>query len=96
MKCYEIRFLDFNQSSHQLQYLQKSFSYFRYEANCCRYWKKHLTLNELLDEIEKIDDVVDIPDDIILFPPADTNHYNTDSGDGDNVVPNNLPGPHLL
>lgn len=48
--------------------------------------------------MEHLDDVADIPDEIILFPPVNANDCNTDedSGDDDNVVPNNLPGSQLL
>lgn len=55
-------------------------------------------MNELLEEIENIENVTDIPDEIILFPPTNANEYNTDedSGNDENVSPNNLPGSQLM
>ncbi|KAI4469575.1 helix-turn-helix psq domain [Holotrichia oblita] len=60
-------------------------------------WKRPLTLNELLGEVENVDEVSNIPDAIILYPPENANDYNTDedSGEEDNVVLNNLPGSQL-
>ncbi|KAJ8930473.1 hypothetical protein NQ314_016700 [Rhamnusium bicolor] len=61
------------------------------------YWKKTLTLNELLEEVEYIDDENRLPDVVVLFPPINTNDDVTDedSGDEDNVVMDNLPGSVL-
>ncbi|KXZ75606.1 hypothetical protein TcasGA2_TC035039 [Tribolium castaneum] len=59
--------------------------------------KKPLTLNELLEEVENLEDETVIPDEIILFPLENANECNTDedSGEEDNVVRNNLPGSQL-
>ncbi|KAK4876658.1 hypothetical protein RN001_009164 [Aquatica leii] len=61
------------------------------------YLRKLLTLNELLREIEDIDDIADIPDEIVIFPPENANDCITDedSGDENDVVLNNLPGCQL-
>lgn len=61
------------------------------------YWKKPLTLHELLEEAEKLE-TSEIPDGIVIFPPENANDENTDedSGEEDNVVLNNLPGSQLL
>ncbi|KYB25608.1 hypothetical protein TcasGA2_TC034291 [Tribolium castaneum] len=69
-------------------------------ASCGKHfnrWKKPLTLNELLEEVENLEDETVIPDEIILFPPENANECNTDedSGKEDNVVLNNLPGSQL-
>lgn len=50
-----------------------------------------------MEEIDNIDNVADIPNEIILFPPDNANEYNTDedSGDENDVVLNNLPGSQL-
>lgn len=64
---------------------------------CSSYWKKPLTLNELLEEVEHIDDETRLPDAIVLFPPNNANDDITDedSGDDENVVMDNLPGSVL-
>ncbi|KAJ8955078.1 hypothetical protein NQ314_006958 [Rhamnusium bicolor] len=61
------------------------------------YWKKTLTLNELLEEVEYIDDENRLPDAVVLFPPINANDDVTDedSGDDDNVIMDNLPGSVL-
>jgi hypothetical protein len=62
-----------------------------------RYWKRPLTLAQLLEELEK-DDVVDFPEQILIFPPENANDdcdTDEDSGDEDLVVPDNLPGAQL-
>ncbi|XP_050296361.1 piggyBac transposable element-derived protein 3-like [Anthonomus grandis grandis] len=58
------------------------------------YWKKPLTLNELLEEVENIDNEIPSPDAIVILPPTNANGYVTDedSGDDDQVTMNNLPG----
>jgi hypothetical protein len=51
----------------------------------------------LLEELEK-DDVVDFPEQILIFPPENANDdcdTDEDSGDEDLVVPDNLPGAQL-
>ncbi|KYB26582.1 hypothetical protein TcasGA2_TC034815, partial [Tribolium castaneum] len=60
-------------------------------------WKKPLTLNELLEEVENLEDETVRPDEIILFPPENANECNTDedSGEEDNVILNNLAGSQL-
>ncbi|KAJ3619138.1 hypothetical protein MTP99_005924 [Tenebrio molitor] len=61
------------------------------------YWKRPLTLAQLLEELEK-DDVVDFPEQILIFPPENANDdcdTDEDSGDEDLVVPDNLPGAQL-
>ncbi|PSN47231.1 PiggyBac transposable element-derived protein 3, partial [Blattella germanica] len=64
-----------------------------------RYWKKLLTLHELLEEVEKLDSDPNIPEhiDITIFPPDNSNNDNTDeeSGEEENVNINNLPGSQL-
>uniref|UniRef100_A0A6P7FX29 PiggyBac transposable element-derived protein 3-like n=1 Tax=Diabrotica virgifera virgifera TaxID=50390 RepID=A0A6P7FX29_DIAVI len=59
------------------------------------YWKKPLTLAELLEEIEKED--IDVPDSIAILPPENANDDVTDedSGEEDNVDIENLPGCQL-
>ncbi|PSN38178.1 hypothetical protein C0J52_15048 [Blattella germanica] len=64
-----------------------------------RYWKKRLTLHELLEEVEKLDSDPNIPEhiDITIFPPDNSNNDNTDesSGEEENANINNLPGSQL-
>ncbi|XP_030748675.1 piggyBac transposable element-derived protein 3-like [Sitophilus oryzae] len=62
-----------------------------------RYWKKPLTLAELLEELES-DSIPQVPKGIVIFPPEnanDTCDTDEDSGDENDVVPNNLPGVQL-
>nr|CAI5845888.1 unnamed protein product [Callosobruchus analis] len=56
-----------------------------------------LSLAQLLNEIETIVDVERIPDSIVVFPPDNANDPVTDedSGEEENVVIDNLPGPQL-
>lgn len=62
-----------------------------------RYWKKPLTLNEILEEIEHLDDNASVPDALVVFPPTNANEDVTDedSGDDEYVVMDNLPGSIL-
>jgi hypothetical protein len=39
--------------------------------------QKPLTLTELIDELEKSDDLYDVPDEIIIFPPDNANERET-------------------
>ncbi|XP_050302783.1 piggyBac transposable element-derived protein 3-like [Anthonomus grandis grandis] len=60
------------------------------------YWKRPLTLNELLAEAEELelgDDAV--PTEIVIFPPENDDITDEDSGDEGNVDINNLPGGQL-
>ncbi|KAK4887144.1 hypothetical protein RN001_003415 [Aquatica leii] len=61
------------------------------------YYKKLLTAHELLEEIKKIDDVSQLPDSVVLYPPINANGENTDedSGEDDDVTMDNLPGSQL-
>ncbi|XP_045481005.1 piggyBac transposable element-derived protein 3-like [Harmonia axyridis] len=59
------------------------------------YWKKPLTLHELMEEIENLDESYDIPDTISIFPPSDGYETDEDSGDEAKVDINNLPGNQL-
>lgn len=56
-------------------------------------------MTELLEEIENIDEnIVDIPEKIIIFPPENANEdreTDEDSGDENIVSLNNLPAPQL-
>lgn len=54
-----------------------------------------MTLNELLDEIEHLDDPSSLPDGIIVFPPSDKYDTDEDSGDENHIDINNLPGSQL-
>uniref|UniRef100_A0A6P7FCZ8 Uncharacterized protein LOC114326970 n=1 Tax=Diabrotica virgifera virgifera TaxID=50390 RepID=A0A6P7FCZ8_DIAVI len=63
-----------------------------YKMNKRNYWTKPLTLNELLDEIEHLDDPVSLTDGIIVFPPSDKYNTDEDSGDENHIDINNLPG----
>ncbi|XP_030762551.1 piggyBac transposable element-derived protein 3-like [Sitophilus oryzae] len=58
---------------------------------------KPLTLNELLEEVERLDDDSTFPDAIVVLPPTNANGYVTDedSGDEENVTMDNLPGSLL-
>ncbi|KAK9679715.1 Transposase IS4 [Popillia japonica] len=59
------------------------------------FWKKSLTLNELLEEAENLD--ADIPNDIVILRPDNANNENTDedSGDDEHISINNLPADQL-
>nr|CAI5845233.1 unnamed protein product [Callosobruchus analis] len=59
--------------------------------------RRPLSLAELLNEIETIDDVERIPDSIVIFPPDNANDPVTDkdSGEEETVVIDNLPGSQL-
>ncbi|KAG5879192.1 hypothetical protein JTB14_032203 [Gonioctena quinquepunctata] len=62
------------------------------------YWKRPLTLFELLAELENDEDAV-LPEEIVIFRPENANEgCDTDevSGDENVVEPNNLPGAQLL
>ncbi|XP_072389879.1 uncharacterized protein [Diabrotica undecimpunctata] len=59
------------------------------------YWTKPLTLNELLDEIEHLDDPSSLPDGIIVFPSSEKYDTDEDSGDENHIDINNLPGSQL-
>ncbi|KAJ8914213.1 hypothetical protein NQ315_002840 [Exocentrus adspersus] len=60
------------------------------------YWKRPMTLNELLEEAENLDINDDlIPNEIIIFPPENNALTDEDSGDESNVEINNLPGGQL-
>lgn len=63
------------------------------------YWKKPLTLHELLIEVENIDLEADdqSPIDVVIFPPDTANQDLTDedSGDEELVNINNLPASQL-
>nr|CAH7760345.1 unnamed protein product [Callosobruchus chinensis] len=57
------------------------------------YWTRPLTLSELMEEVENTNLDSDlIPEEIIIFQPADGGVTDEDSGEEDNVVINNLPG----
>ncbi|XP_050302327.1 piggyBac transposable element-derived protein 3-like [Anthonomus grandis grandis] len=58
------------------------------------YWKKPLTLNELLEQVENIDNEIPSPDAILILPLTNANGYVTDEDD-DQVTMNNLPGSLL-
>ncbi|KAI4463212.1 ef-hand calcium-binding domain containing protein [Holotrichia oblita] len=62
----------------------------------CHY-KKPLTVHELLEEIDNLDDDAQLPDSVVLFPPDNANAGNTDedSGEEDDVTIDNLPGSQL-
>ncbi|KAK9688210.1 Transposase IS4 [Popillia japonica] len=64
---------------------------------CFHYWKRPLKLHEIIEELEQIDDEINVPDSIVIFPPENANEENTDedSGDEDMVDINNLPGSQL-
>lgn len=57
------------------------------------YFKKPLTANELLEEIEDIDFDSEMPCSIVILSPENANTENTDedSGDENNVTMDNLP-----
>nr|CAH7727563.1 unnamed protein product [Callosobruchus chinensis] len=59
--------------------------------------RRPLSLVELLNEIETTEDIQDIPDNIVIFPPNNANDpvANEDSGEEENVVIDNLPGSQL-
>lgn len=60
------------------------------------YWKRPLTLSELLEETENLDlDENLMPDEVIIFPPDNGDVTDEDSGEEDNVTMNNLPGSQL-
>jgi len=60
------------------------------------YWKRPLTLNELLEEAENLDvNDEQIPSEIIIFPPDNNHLTDEDSGDEDTVDISNLPGGQL-
>ncbi|KAK9712101.1 Thrombospondin type 1 domain [Popillia japonica] len=56
-----------------------------------------LTLHELLEEIDNLDDDSQLPDSVVLFPPNNANAENTDedSGEEDDVTIDNLPDSQL-
>ncbi|XP_036327532.1 uncharacterized protein LOC118740145 [Rhagoletis pomonella] len=63
-------------------------------------WPRHskpLSLNEIIDELEKLDDETPFPRNITIFPPDNANAEITDedSGDEEIVTLNNLPGSQL-
>ncbi|KAK9745421.1 hypothetical protein QE152_g6931 [Popillia japonica] len=45
------------------------------------YYKKHLTVHELLEEVDNLDDDAQLPDSAVLFPP-NANAENTDEDSG--------------
>ncbi|KAF2883764.1 hypothetical protein ILUMI_22409 [Ignelater luminosus] len=55
------------------------------------YWTRPLNLNELIEELKNLHDE-QLPNDIVIFPPEDTDE---DSGDEDLVQISNLPGSQL-
>nr|CAI5826291.1 unnamed protein product [Callosobruchus analis] len=59
--------------------------------------RRPLSLAGLLNEIETINDVERIQDSIVVFPPDNANDPVTDedSGEEENVVIDNMPGPQL-
>nr|CAH7751489.1 unnamed protein product [Callosobruchus chinensis] len=60
--------------------------------------RRPLSLVELLNEIETIKNIQDIPDNIVIFPPdnnANDPVTNEDSGEEENVVMDNLPRSQL-
>ncbi|KAK9736996.1 hypothetical protein QE152_g11088 [Popillia japonica] len=64
------------------------------------YWKRPLTLNELLDERENLDvedDQDHTPINLVIFPieTANEDHTDEDSGDEELVDLNDLPGSQL-
>ncbi|KAI4463131.1 hypothetical protein MML48_4g00005195 [Holotrichia oblita] len=61
------------------------------------YYKKPLTVHELLEEIDNLDDDAQLPDLVVLFPTNNANAENTDedSGEDDDVIIDNLPGSQL-
>ncbi|KAG5866684.1 hypothetical protein JTB14_014239 [Gonioctena quinquepunctata] len=62
------------------------------------YWKRPLTLSELLAELENDEDAV-LPEEIVIFSPENANggcDTDGDSGDENVVEPNNSPGAQLL
>lgn len=60
------------------------------------FWKRPLTLNELLEEAENLDVNDDrIPNEIIIFPPDSDAITDEDSGDETHVDISNLPGRQL-
>ncbi|XP_049886088.1 piggyBac transposable element-derived protein 3-like [Pectinophora gossypiella] len=64
--------------------------------NKTRKYKKPLTLNDIIVELEQNDEK-EVPDSIIIMPPENCNAEVTDedSGDEDVVLLQNLPGWQL-
>ncbi|XP_049886812.1 piggyBac transposable element-derived protein 3-like [Pectinophora gossypiella] len=64
--------------------------------NKTRKYKKPLTLNDIIVELEQNDEE-EVPDSIIIMPPENCNAEVTDedSGDEDVVLLQNLPGWQL-
>ncbi|XP_067633822.1 piggyBac transposable element-derived protein 3-like [Eurosta solidaginis] len=58
---------------------------------------KPLSLNEIIDELEKLDDDSPFPRNVTIFPPDNANFELTDedSGDEEIVTLSNLPGTQL-